>query len=750
MEPINEAGNGASGESFSALTDVSNDNVLNDIDTEDLKLFLAESYENLNQFEQDILSLENSALDTDRLNRLYRALHTIKGNCGFLPLPKLESIAHAGETLLGEIRIAKEAINPQVADILLQLTDTIRQLLGTIETTGTEGDLDYSQMIAGLTALCSEENFEGNNQPEIEQTIAESFPAAILAEALEEPEAKSATSLLDSASIRVQTDLLDHLMNLVGELVLARNQVLQLISADDSTLNATCQQINLITNELQDSVMRTRMQPISTLWRNLPRLVRDLAIACHKQVSLTLEGSETELDRSIIAALKDPLTHLIRNCIDHGIEPAATRTALGKPSQGSLSLRALQENGKVILEIRDDGAGIDPVKVKARSQQLGFISAAQAESMSDQDALNLIFTPGFSTTTAVTHVSGRGVGMDVVQRNLESVNGSVEVESQLGQGTTFRLRIPLTLAILPTLLILSGGERFAIPQGSIQELIRIEGKDQISRSIETLLDIPVYRLRGQILPLVNLADVLELVTVPSDVLYMVVIATDGYRFGLIVDQVEDTQDIVVKPLSKQLKSLKIFTGATVLGNGDAALILDVAGLARYANVQQQMQSVISQGAVQGAETLTDRQLILLVLGSENMRMGIILNQDTRLETIPRSQIEKVGQQYLMQYRDRIVSLINLETVFAGANQDLDQLEDMVSVVVLTLADDRTVGLIVHQILDIVEESLTVTGAASQVGIECYATVQGQITQILDLTEIVALDRSPELALSARR
>lgn len=739
MEPINEAGNRASIESFSA------NDVLDGIDIEDLKLFLAESYENLNQFEQDVLSLENSALDTDRLNRLYRALHTIKGNCGFLPLPKLEAIAHAGETLLGGIRVTKQDLTPQVTDILLQLTDTIRQLLGTIETTGTEGNLDYSQMIAGLTALCS----EGNNQQETEQTIAEVIPAVILEEAPEEPEAKNATPL-DAASIRVQTDLLDHLMNLVGELVLARNQVLQLISTDDSMLNATCQQINLITNELQDSVMRTRMQPISTLWRNLPRLVRDLAIACHKEVSLTLKGSETELDRSIIAALKDPLTHLIRNCIDHGIEPAATRAAMGKPRSGALTLRALQENGKVILEIRDDGAGIDPVKVKTRSQQLGFVSAAQAETMGDRDALNLIFTPGFSTTTAVTHVSGRGVGMDVVRRNLESVNGSVEVESQLGQGTTFRLRIPLTLAILPTLLVTSGGERFAIPQGSIQELIRIEGKDQISHSIETLLDISVYRLRGQILPLINLADVLKLATVPSDVLYIVVIATDGYRLGLIVDQVEDTQDIVVKPLSKQLKSLKMFAGATVLGNGDAALILDMAGLARYANVQQQMQIVAAQSAEREAEALADRQLILLVLGGDNTRMGIVLDQDTRLETIPRSQIEKVGQQYLMQYRDRIVSLINLQTIFTGTIQDLEQLEEMVSVVVLTLAGDRTVGLIVHQILDIAEESLTVTGAASQAGTQCYATVQGQITQILDLSEIVALDRTPELALSARR
>lgn len=738
ISPISEEMNGAAVESS---------HILDEIDSEDLKLFLAESYENLNQFEQDVLTLENTPLDSDRLNRLYRSLHTIKGNCGFLPLPKLEAIAHAGETFLGEIRSGQQDFTPQVADILLQLTDTIRQLLENIETQGSEDSSDrfhnYAHVIATLTALGAKEQAENTSGS---QRQASDISAVMLEEA-EEPEAKS--TAVDS-TIRVQIDLLDHMMNLVGELVLARNQVLQLVGAQEATLTAACQQINLITNELQDSVMRTRMQPISTLWRNLPRLVRDVAIACHKEVTLTLDGSDTELDRSIIAALKDPITHLIRNCIDHGIESADVRTRLGKPGQGSLALRALQENGKVVLEVRDDGAGIDPVKVKARSQQLGLISAAQAESMGDREALNLIFTPGFSTSTAVTHVSGRGVGMDVVRRNLEAVNGSVEVESQLGQGTLFRLRIPLTLAILPILLVVGGGERFAIPQGSVQELIRIEGKDLIDRSIETLLDISVYRLRGQILPLINLADVLELVTVPNDVLYMVVIATDGYRFGLVVDQIEDTQDVVVKPLSKQLKTLKMFAGATVLGNGEAALILDMAGLARYAQVQPQASATQT---VPDQEGETDRQLILIVLvrdeRGESTRMGIILDQDTRLEMIPRHQIEKVGQQFLMQYRDRIVALIDLQGVFSTSQTEFDRLEETVAVVVLTLEGDRTVGLIVHDILDIAEESLAITGAASQIGLQCYATVQNQITQILDLPEVVELAHPKALASNRR-
>lgn len=525
-------------------------------------------------------------------------------------------------------------------------------------------------------------------------------------------------------------------MSLVGELVLARNRMLQLATVSPNpTLTATYQQINLITNELQDGVMRARMQPISTLWRNLPRLVRETAIACGKEVALELAGSETELDRSLIAALKDPLIHLVRNCIDHGIEPAAVRRATGKATQGTVRLRAFQENAKVTLEISDDGAGIDVNQLRERSQQLGLISATQAQSMSDREALDLIFQPGVSTAAEVTHLSGRGVGMDVVRRNLESVNGTVEVETRLRQGTIFRLKVPLTLAIIPALLITSGGERFAIPQATVQELIRLEGKDQIEGKIERLLNAPIYHLRGQILPLVDLNTVLQLTATPlsDDVLYFVVIETDGYRYGLIVNQIEDTQDIVVKPLSKQLRSLTLFTGATILGDGRASLILDATQLAVYAGLNlQSHRSIVSEIDV------SDRQLILILLGPQNLRLGLVLTHATRLEMIPRETIQQVGDQYVMQYRDRIVSLLDVQTVLVGIAPPLAEFEEIVSVVVITLASDRTIGLIVHQILDIVEESLTVTGAANRPGVQCYATVQGQITEILDLEAIVDL------------
>lgn len=707
---------------------------LNEIDTEDLEAFLVESQEILSQFEQDVLALEKNVVDPDRVNRLYRGLHTLKGNCGFLPFPKLEAIAHAGESLLESIRTAQRDFTPDVATALLQLTDTVRRLLTTIETTSTEGDRDYSGLLATLTALCT----STANSATVESIST-----------VNEPDLQN-SAMLDS-TIRVQVELLDQVMNLVGELVIARNQVLQLTTHSDPLLISTCGQIDFITNELQDSVMRARMQPISTLWRNLPRLVRDVALSCGKEVTLTLEGSETELDRNIISALKDPLTHLVRNCIDHGIESPEVRIAQGKLAQGSLKLKALQESGKVILEITDDGAGIDADRLKAKAQQLGLISGAQAESFSDREAYELIFLPGFSTTTEVTYVSGRGVGMDVVRRNLESVSGTVEVESQPGQGTTFRLKIPLTLAIIPTLLVCAGGERFAIAQTNVRELVRIEGKAEIEQKIETLLNVPVYRLREQLLPLVNLAGVLELAAAPSDVLYFVAIESDGYRFGLIVDRIEDTQDIVIKPLSKQLKSLEMFAGATVLGNGDAALILDATGLAAYAGVRQQSQLVATVDRIEARE---EQHLILIVLGAENSRMGIVLDRETRLETIEVERIERVGEQYLVQYRDRIVSLIDLQTFFTKTPRSLAEFEEVIPIVVVMLEDGRSVGLIVERLLDIVEESLTVTGVAGRPGVRCYATIQGQITEILDLDAIVALANphhtSRELALGLAR
>lgn len=699
---------------------------LTQVDDEDIQVFLIEGQDILNGMEQSILSFETTAsIDPQQFNQLYRGLHTLKGNCGFLPFPKLEAIAHSGETLLDTLRSTQQNFTSDIATTLLQTIDSIRNIFQTIQATGQEGTDDYSALVARLTAL---------SQPSTLVETQEKKLAPLETQFLNtEPLATS------ESTIRVSIDLLDRLMNLVGELVLARNRMLQLLAINrDSTLVATTQHINFVTNELQDSVMRSRLQPIGTLWRSLPRMVRDLSLACGKSVRLELEGEDTELDRSIIAALKDPLTHLIRNCIDHGIEPPEMRTATGKPACGVLKIRAVQGSGKIKLELHDDGRGIDPAQLKLRSGQLGLISNVQADAMSDREAFDLMFLPGFSTAAEVTRLSGRGVGLDVVRRNIEAVNGTVSVESELGKGTTFCLRIPLTLAIVSALLISSGNERFAIPQASIQELVRIEGVDAIERSIEYLLGAPVYRLRGQILPLVYLNQVLALPTAQETaLLHIVVINVDGYRFGLIVDAIEDTQEIVVKPLSKQLRSLTMFAGATILGDGTVSLILDAIGLAQQADVNAQPTVLDTT-----EQTYDNRQLVLLVQAAQGSPLGILMNRATRLETIPISQIERVGDRYLMQYRDRIVALIDLSALLSNTPRSLDrlnaELNDPLSIVVITLDDERTVGLVVDAIVDIVEESLGVTSAANRPGVQYYTTVKGQITEILDLMEIVEL------------
>ncbi|MGL5833206.1 MAG: chemotaxis protein CheW [Waterburya sp.] len=707
-----------------------------DIDEEDIKAFLVESYENLAQAEKDILNLEVSG-DLESLNRIYRALHSIKGNCGFLAFSKLEAIAHAGENLLGNLRDGKKDVTPEIATNLLQTVDAIRAILGAIETTSEEGEENYSGLIEALVGKKS-------------QVGVGAIRPKGLASRRELPLQESkVTSFLDTQSstvestIRVDIDLLDRMMNLMGELVLVRNQVIQhSTELQDDGLTNTCQRLHLITSDLQSGIMQTRMQPINNIWRNYPRLVRDLAISCGKEVNLEFEGADTELDRSILEAIKDPLTHLIRNCIDHGIETPEVRNQLNKLPTGQLRLRASQENGKINIEISDDGRGIDTNKLKQKAQQLGAIAAQQAETLSEHAAIKLMFLPGFSTKEEVTRLSGRGVGMDVVRQNLEAVNGTIEVKSQLDRGTTFQLKIPLTLAIISALLVSSGKEQFAIAQNNLQEIVRIEGKEEIERRIETFYNVPIYRLRGKILPLIYLNQVLQLKDIQADpeILNIVVIDADEYDYGLVVDRVDDTQEIVVKPLGKQLKALTMYAGATILGDGSISLILDAVGLARKAELQE-IEVVEANSHMPLQKTDIEKQFILIAEGPQNTRMGIVLDRAIRLEEIPLKAIEKLGEQYVVQYRDRILSLIDLHLIFAGEKRELTKLksnEESLAVIVVTLDENQSIGLVIEKFLDVVEETLIVKAAASRPGVKCYATVQGQVTEILDLEAIAKI------------
>ncbi len=557
-------------------------------------------------------------------------------------------------------------------------------------------------------------------------------------------------------TIRVGVNLLDRLMTLVGELVLARNHLVQFSnSTRDGALQAVSQRMNLIATELQEEVMKTRMQPIGTLWNKFPRTVRDLALNCGKDVRLEMEGQDTELDRTIIEAIKDPLTHLVRNCIDHGIESAEARKRAGKDATGVLKIRAFHEGGQVNIEITDDGAGLNGERIRQKAIERGLVSAQQAAKMSDRDAFNMIFLPGFSTAEKVTKVSGRGVGMDVVKTNVEKIGGTVDVQSTPGKGTTVKVKIPLTLAIIPALVVTSAGERFAIPQVSLLELVRLEAGEN-GKGIEMVHDAPVYRLRGSLLPLVYLAR--ELGTKPGNdstggpsAVNIVVLQAEDRQFGLIVDEITDTQEIVVKPLEKQLKGISAYSGATIMGDGRVALILDVPGLAQRARV-------VSDTPEAGpdelrAETLTnaaqDGHALLLAENGLEGRVAIPLSMVARLEEFPKSVIERAGAQEVMQYRGQIIPLVRLSQIIPAVS-DSEMLANENSIQVVVYSEGKhTVGLVVDRIVDIVEERAAVESLAPRPGVIGSFVTQHHVTDLLDVAAIVRaaapglLDTEPE-------
>src|SRR3954451_24171055 len=520
--------------------------------------FLVESYEARDRLEGDLLTLERDPDSPDVLASIFRVMHTIKAPCGFLGFQKLERVAHAGESLLGALRDGTLAVNPAIASALLTTGDALRQMLGKIERTGNDGDEDFLHVVAALERLRASGGTDAPTHvpatpvaPRSGIAKAHPAPAATKTDPTNTPARPAPpgreTAAVDKASvaatnIRVDVQVLDNLMTLVGELVLTRNHIMQLTAktTHDATLLAATQHLDTITSDLQDRVMRTRLQPINSAWARFPRVVRDLAMALGKQVHVRTEGDDTELDRSIIEAIKDPLMHLVRNAVDHGIEDPAEREAAGKPTEGTIVIRASHEGGRVTIEMQDDGRGNDLDKVRARGVERELIDAKTAETLSARDTIELIFQPGFSTADKVTNLSGRGVGMDVVKTNVGRIGGNVEVVTEPGVGTTYTLKIPLTLAIVPALLVTSGGERYAIAQINLVELVRAT-HDQI----EDVHGAPVYRLRDMLLPLVSLST--ELGGEPGDTATssIVVLQADDRRFGLIVDSVSDAAEIVV-------------------------------------------------------------------------------------------------------------------------------------------------------------------------------------------------------------
>ncbi len=747
-------------------------------DDEIIREFLIESNENLNRLDTEIVDLERNPT-AERLASIFRTIHTIKGTCGFLGFEKLEGITHHAENILSQLRAGQRQVSGNLVSVILESVDAVRQILNQIESTGQEGDNAYPELVDRLERTAADTTSDAaavaSMTPASETAVVKSASPAEVHTATPEPveiaavpvmkielapppvpkespqpiaqpapppppEIEKSSGIADS-SIRVDVSLLDKLMNLVGELVLARNQILQFTSQhDDAGLNATSQRLNLITSELQEGVMKTRMQPIGMIWNKLPRVVRDVAHSLGKQLELEMEGAETELDKTIIEAIKDPLTHMVRNACDHGVEDMETRIRKGKPAKGTLRLKAYHEGGQVNIEISDDGAGIDAERVKRKAIEKGLIRAEQAATMSEREAIGLLFLAGFSTAQTVTNVSGRGVGMDVVKSNVEKIGGAVDIATKLGEGTTVKLKIPLTLAIIPGLLVTSGGHRFVIPQVSLLELIRLEG-EALSK-IEFVHQAPVYRRRGTLLPIAYLNDVLKLPpTVSEEARNIVVLQAEERQFGLVVDGVNDTQEIVVKPMGKQLKGLTCYSGSTIMGDGAVALILDVLGIGQLSGVLNRTREAHRHDSAETAAAEGQKQRLLLFKSGSFERLAVPLALVARLEEIPLSSVEYAGGRRVVQYRDQILPLIALSSIIERMDQPAADREESAQVdplqVVVFSNEENTIGVIVDQIVDIVEEAVTMRRPTSpRRGILGSAVVGKKVADFLDLQSII--------------
>jgi two-component system chemotaxis sensor kinase CheA len=705
-----------------------------------IREFLVESNENLERLDREMVELESRPKDAELLASIFRTMHTIKGTCGFLGFRTLETITHHAENILGQVRSGQRDLTPPLVSLILETVDALKAELSSIEATGQESGAKYSALLARQNEI--ENGIEtGVDAAAAAAAGAKAEPEEVPGEVNDRPYGKRSSddkvSPAVEGTIRVDVSLLNRLMNLVGELVLARNQILQFNARqEDITLNATAQKLNLITTELQEGVMRTRMQPISIVWGNLPRVVRDLALSQGKQIELQMDGAETELDKTIIEAIKDPLTHVVRNACDHGIETPDARTRVRKPMHGTLTLSAFHEGGNVNIQISDDGAGIDPQRIKASAIEKGLVKAEKADRMSDRELANLVFLPGFSTAKQISNISGRGVGMDVVKTNIERIGGTVDLTSKPGAGTTMKIKIPLTLAIVPGLVVASGGEQFVIQQANLLELICLDA-EKAKTQIEVIDGAPVYRRRGKLLPLAYLNRVLQMgerTDGAGSATNIVVLQADERQFGLVVDVIRDTQEIVVKPLGGLLKSVKGYAGATIMGDGRVALILDVPGIAQLSGVLGDSKN--SEGAVQAdeaAQQSSEKQELLLIKTGSFERLAVPLSLVARLEEVPRARIERAADGFVVQYRGEILPLLPLGSQLGCAAEGAD-VPDPVFVVVFADGGQRF-GVMVDQILDIVEENVTAKRASAHPSLLGSAVVGGQVTDFLDVHAI---------------
>jgi two-component system chemotaxis sensor kinase CheA len=737
--------------------------------------FLIESQEGLDRMERCLTELEERPQDAGLIGDIFRSVHTIKGTTGFLGFKRLEKLAHSGENLLGLVREGKITADGPTTTGLLQLMDGLRSILKSIETESTEGDGEDTVLIARLEELqlpaqarekhvrmragapsvsaiakLPQEQAQALLQSPVEtaqpsvapamKAAPEKAPVEAEAEA-GKPRAQAAGTAAES-TLRVDVTLLNRMMNLVGELVLTRNQVLQATAADPN-LTLLSRRLDMVTADLRESVMKARMQPVSNIFSKMPRIVRDLSQSLGRKVRLQMEGQETELDKSLLEAIKDPLTHAVRNSLDHGIEPPDARQAAGKDPEGTLRLRAMQEGSHVVIEVSDDGAGIGVERVRQKAVERGLITAEKAGLMVERELLQLVFLPGFSTAAAVTNVSGRGVGMDVVKTNVEKIGGKVEIESRPGQGTTLRMRIPLTMAIIPALIVRSVEQSFALPQGALSELVHVP-PEQAAAAIEWMEGAPLYRLRGKLLPLVFLDRLLmpdsEHKGSTERDNFIAVLNADGRRFGLVVDGLADPEEIVVKPLSAVLKNIGLYSGATVLGNADLALILDPGAIALKAGVTMSAEEKTGRGGEAETEAEAAKSMEYLLVEVAERQAAVPLADVLRIEQVKISRIEYIGYRPVLNFEGQLLPVEDSGGVLAAV---ADNPEAQI-IVVVCREGSRQVGIAVSHVLDVAAGGdLFEAGTSARAG--GVTLLKNRVTGVVELSGVPPLQMVVESA-----
>ncbi|MGL4398026.1 MAG: chemotaxis protein CheW [Hyphomicrobium sp.] len=692
-----------------------------------LRDFLTESSEHIEGAESQILQFEREPTNASLIAGIFRLVHTIKGTAGFVGLDRLQAVAHAAETVIGDLRDGAIASQTTISLILAGI-DRIKWILGEVERTGEEpagSDDDIINALAESAKTHGDASVEGHATTQASPVQAS--PASPVAIAVPK-QAEGAAAHKDEAAakpketIRVTVDTIESIMQLVSELVLTRNQLVELTRRQENEIvKVPLQRLSSLTTDLQDAVMRARMQPVGRLYSNLPRLVRELASELGKKLTLVTEGADTEIDRQLIDVIRDPLTHLIRNCADHGIETAEQRVAAGKSEHGEIRVSASHQAGQITIAISDDGRGLNAEKIAAKVIASGRATAEEVRNFSFDELSKFIFEPGLSTAEVVSNVSGRGVGMDVVRSNIESIGGTVSITSKPGQGTVFLLKIPLTLAIAPALILEAGRQRFALPQHAVVEVVGLG--DQSLHQLEKVQNALILKLREEVLPAIELSSILGLESAQSTERLAVIMKVGTTPFAMIVDDVLDVQEIVVKPLSASLAHLKVFSGRTILGDGSVVLILDSGGIATRIGIESTGEKKRESSKSSGDHRRTTR-LIMFRAGPGSLK-ALPLSVVARIETVASDQMSMVDGRLVMMRQSRLMPVVSI-------SNSLDYQDDAPHALLVIGQGDQAVGLLVDEVKDIVEEELAVQIEGE--GNECIgaAQIRGEPVEVLDI------------------